>query len=63
MAYQSVTIFNALYGKDLISAFEVDRGYFKPIAKSTAELVTRDKVHEVYENMMARRKLALILKS
>lgn len=62
-AYQAVTISDALYGNDVMSAFELAKGFTKPVnAKSADSTVPQDFI-DARDKLPARRRLALGLRS
>ena len=63
LAYQAVTTSNDLYGNNVMSSFEVAKGYTKPLIKPANELGIPDEIYQAQQNLIAKRKLALILKS
>ncbi len=62
-AYKAVSISNDLYGNDTLSAFELAKGFTKPIMNEPIDNLIPDDIIESHEKLQARRKLVLILKS
>lgn len=62
LAQRAVSISNDLYGNDTMSAFELAKGYTKPIDGQNVHKVP-DEILDAQLRLAARRKLALILKS
>lgn len=62
-AHKSVSISNDLYGNDIMSAFELAKGFTNPVASTPHACIVPDDVREARDKMQARRKLALILRS
>ena len=62
-AYKAVSISNDLYGNDTMSAFEMEKGFTKPLDNNPERNVIPDDVLEAHDALQARRKLLLILKS
>ena len=62
-AYKSISISNDLYGNETMSAFELAKGFSKPIAAKPIDNVIPDDVRDARDQFQARRKLALILRS
>ena len=62
-AYKAVSISNDLYGNDTMSAFEMAKGFCNPVAAKPIDTVVPDDVRDARDQLQARRKLALILRS
>lgn len=62
-SYKAVSISNDLYGNDTLSAFEMAKGYTKPVMCKTALSEVPDDDIDAHEKLRPRHKLALILKS
>lgn len=62
-AQKAVSISNDLYGNDIMSAFELAKGFTNPVASKPQECIVPDDVRDARDKMQARRKLALILRS
>lgn len=62
LALQAVAISNDLYGNDTLSAFELAKGFTKPVDRNHVRDVLKDIV-DAQLQLSARRKMALILKS
>lgn len=62
IAVRAVTVSNDLYGNDVLSSFEQAKGYTKPINGNPPKTIPDD-IIEAQENLSAKRKLAMILKS
>lgn len=60
-SYKAVSISNDLYGNNTLGAFEMARGYTKPVMCKTALSAVPDDVIDAHEKLRARRKLAFIL--
>ena len=58
-----MSISNDLYGNDTLSAFELAKGFTKPVMSNQALSLVPHDVITAHEQLQARRKLALILKS
>lgn len=63
LVYQAVRISNVLYGSDTMSAFEMAKGYTVPIIPGTAPHPVPDEILSAQQNLSAKRKLTLILRS
>ena len=61
-AVRAVTISNDLYGNDVMSSFEMAKGFTKPVDSRSVKAVPAD-ILEAQDKLKARRKMALILKS
>lgn len=59
----SLTILNNLYGKDLLSANELAKGYTRPINGGAFPSEMPSQIHDAKETLRAKRKLNLILRS
>lgn len=62
-AYKAVSISNDLYGNDAMSAFESAKGFRSPVAAERSDTVVPDDIRDARDQLQARRKLALILRS
>ena len=62
-AYKAVSISNDLNGNDTMSAFELAKGFTKPVCSKPAGCAVPDDVIMAHEKIQARRKLAIMLKS
>ena len=62
-AYKAVSISNDLYENDTMSAFELAKGFTKPVCSKPAGCAVPDDVIMEHEKIQARRKLAILLKS
>lgn len=62
-SYQAVTISNDLYGNDTVSSFELEKGFTHPITSKPLDLTVPHDLRQAGDELQARRKLALILKS
>lgn len=60
---QAIAISNDLYGNDVMSAHELAKGYPWPIQSSQSPMLLPQQVYEAYQNLLAKRKLTLILRS
>lgn len=58
-----MSISNDLYGNDTMSAFELAKRFTKPVNSKPAELCVPINVIDAREQLQARRKLALIMRS
>lgn len=61
--YRAVAISNGLYGNDVVSAFEMAKGFTKLNNARPADTIILDDVRMAQEQLRARRKLALIFHS
>lgn len=59
-AYKVVSISNDLYGNDILSVFDLAKGFSIPISVKPIDTVVPDDVLNVRDLLHARRKLALI---
>ena len=62
-AYKSVSISNDLYGNETKSAFELAKSFSKSISGKPIDNIIPDDVRNARDQLRARRKLALILRS
>lgn len=60
--YGAILISKDPYGTDVMSAFELAKGYTKPLAKDSINMVPDD-IGDDYEKLQSKRKLGLIMKS
>lgn len=60
-SYKTVSVSNNLYVNDTISAFELSKGFRKPIIAKPKENVLHAEVIAAHNKLQARRKLSLIL--
>ena len=63
LAYQAVIVSNDLYGTDTVSAFELYHGFTKPIDPAGHKRPLPSSLIEAHDNLRAKRKLNLILRS
>lgn len=63
LAYQATVISNDLYGSDTVTAFELAKGYTKPIESEKAVVPLPDDLRAAHDELVAKRKLNLILRS
>lgn len=61
-ALRAVAVSNDLYGNDVMSSFELAKGFTKPVADGSVCTIPEDVV-DAHNRLQAKRKLALILKS
>lgn len=61
--YQYVAISNELYGSDTVSAFELAKGFTKPVETDSVQRILPADVRYAHEELKAKRKLNLILRS
>lgn len=62
-AYKAVSISNDLYGNGTMSAFELGKGFCNPVATKPNDTVVPDEIRDPRDQLQARRKLALIMRS
>lgn len=62
LAIRAVSISNDLYGNDVLSSFEQAKGYTKPLNGNSPKYIP-DEIIEAQENLSAKRKMSIILKS
>lgn len=62
-SYRAITISNDLYGNDTLSAFEMAKGFTKPVMLKTTRVSIPEEVAMAQDKLKASRKLALIHKS
>jgi len=60
---QAIRVTNDLYGNDVASAYELAKGYTRPVARGSFPMCVPKEVLEAQENLKAKRKLTLILRS
>ena len=63
LAHQAVIVSNDLYGSDTVSAFELAKGFTKPVDSSVPPFVLRQDLLDANESFMNKRRLNLILRS
>lgn len=59
----AVRISNDLYGTDVISAFEAEKGYRRPVQPDMPPVTVDSELLQAHGNLIARRKLKRILRS
>ena len=62
-AIRSVRMSNDLYGTDTLSAYEMAKGYTKPVIAGQLPIAVDDELQKAHEELIAKRKLTLILRS
>lgn len=62
-AIRAINISNDLYGNDTLSAFELARGFTKPVSTPTLVQALPNDIVTAHDSLQARRKLALMLRS
>ena len=63
IAQQSICISNDLNGRDVCSAFELEKGFTRPIQRRAKQKFVQHHVIKARDLLMAKRKLDLILRS
>lgn len=63
LVLQALRISNDLYGSDTMSSNELAKGYTRPILNGKLPIVVPDEIREAHNKLLAKRKLALIMKS
>lgn len=63
LALQSVRVSNDMYGNDVISSFELCRGFSKPVLPMSSPVEIPDDIRNAHDELIAKRKLNLILRS
>lgn len=58
-----MSISNEPYGNDTIPEYQLAEGFYNPVAANTIDIVVLDDVRDACDQLQARRKLALILRS
>lgn len=62
-ALRAVRVSNDLYGSDVLSAYEADKGYTRPVNPEIPPVPVDEELLEAHANLIARRKLMRILRS
>lgn len=62
-AIREIRIYNDLHGADALSAFEMAKGYSKPLLANQRPLPVDDELQKAHNELIAKRKLTLILRS
>ncbi|PXF41606.1 hypothetical protein BWQ96_08672 [Gracilariopsis chorda] len=60
---QSLRICNDLYGNDLLSAYELAKGFTRPVISMAATIIVPDEIVKAHQALVTKRKLTLILRS
>jgi len=63
LVQQSLRISNDLYGNDVVSAYELAKGFTRPILKGQGIMQIPVEIVDAQETLKAKRKLALIMRS
>jgi len=63
LIYQALRISNDLYGNDIMSANEMAKGYTRPLYNGKAPVFVPIEIMEAHQNLKAKRKLTMILRS
>lgn len=63
MAYRAIRISNDLYGSDVLSSFELAKGFTKPLDEKDGLNVISNDLIDAHDTIKAKRKLNLILRS
>lgn len=62
-AIRSIRISNDLYGSDTLSAFEMAKGYSKPLVANQRPIQVDAELQAAHDELIAKRKLTLIMRS
>eukprot|EP00178_Gracilaria_changii_P016470 TRINITY_DN4728_c0_g1_i1.p1 TRINITY_DN4728_c0_g1~~TRINITY_DN4728_c0_g1_i1.p1 ORF type:complete len:805 (-),score=91.02 TRINITY_DN4728_c0_g1_i1:529-2943(-) len=60
---QSLRICNDLYGNDVLSAYELAKGFTRPVVSTSTPTPVPAEMVEAHQSLVAKRKLTLILRS
>jgi len=63
LVQQALRISNDLYGNDVMSSQELAKGYTRPVESGNVPRIVPKEIREAHENLKAKRKLTLILRS
>lgn len=62
-AIRAISITNDLYGSDKLSAFEMGKGFTKPIHADRKPISVDEELRNAHDELMAKTKLTIILRS
>lgn len=60
---RAIRISNDLYGSDTLSAFEMKKGFSKPLISSQRPIPVDEELHTAHDELIAKRKLTLIMRT